>query len=135
MPGRARPARFRPPRRRSGRGPSRHGRRRPAPRGATAPRPREVAQLRQGDAAQRQCRGIVTQGDAIQRAQRIARRQCPRRRGDVFIHPNSATFVTLGRPACPYLSRSPGVTCAGRYRSAIAMAAIAAMAATAMPVR
>jgi hypothetical protein len=42
----------------------------------------EITQLRHGDPAKRERRGIVSEGDALQRAQRIARCKCMCRGGD-----------------------------------------------------
>ena len=60
---------------------------------------REIAELRHGDAAQRQRRRIVAQGDAVQRAERITRRERARRRRDQRVHANPATLVTPTVPA------------------------------------
>jgi hypothetical protein len=70
-----------------------------APNARAAPRKqrlgaRKIAELRHGDAAQRQCRRIVAQRDALERAERIARRKRPRRSRDQRIHGNRAKLVT-----------------------------------------
>ena len=72
----------------------------PKPR-AAAPEQRlgagEVAELRHRDAAQRQRRRIVAQGDVVQRAERVARGERARRGGDQRVHANPDTLVTPGR--------------------------------------
>ena len=49
----------------------------------------EIAELRHRDAAKRQRRRIVAQGDVVQRAERIARCQRARRGGDQRVHSKS----------------------------------------------
>ena len=112
---RARRARSRPRRRRSAHGPSPP--RGPKPRAALPQqllRARQVAELRHRDAAQRQRRRIVAQRDPLQRRQRIARRERPRRGRDQRVHRNPVTLVTLTRLASALhrLARS----CNGRKR-------------------
>ena len=63
--------------------PGAEGARRPLHQGFRA---REIAELRHGDAAQRQRRRIVAQGDAVQGAERITRRQGARRGRDQRVH-------------------------------------------------
>src|SRR6185437_10345009 len=58
-------------------------------------RVREIAELRHGDAAQRQRRRVVAQRDPLQGAERITRRERAPRRRDQRGHPNPATLVTL----------------------------------------
>ena len=62
------------------------GARRPLHQGFCA---REIAELRHGDAAQRQRRRVVAQGDPVQGAERITRRQRARRRRDQRVHRES----------------------------------------------
>ena len=57
-------------------------------------RAQEIAELRHGDAAQRQRRRVVAQGDPVQGAERITRRQRARRGRDQRVHGNPATLVT-----------------------------------------
>jgi hypothetical protein len=45
-----------------------------------SPGPDEIAELRHRDASQRERRSVVAQGDELQRAERIARGECARRR-------------------------------------------------------
>ena len=76
---------------------------RPKPRAArrrSVLRAREVAELRHRDAAQRERRRVVAQGDPLQRAERIARRERTRRSRDQRVHRNPVTLVTptLRRP-------------------------------------
>ena len=54
----------------------------------------EVAELGHRDAAKGERRGIVAQGDPVEGAERIARRQRPRRGRDQRVHRNPATLVT-----------------------------------------
>jgi len=56
--------------------------------------PGQIAELRHGDAAQRQGRRIVAERDARQRAERIAGGEGPPRGGDQRVHANPATLVT-----------------------------------------
>ena len=68
----------------------------------------EVAELRHGDAAQRQRRRIVAQRHVLQRAQRVA--VCERVRGgvDQRVHRNPVTLVTPTlRDAAPNLAHTP----------------------------
>ena len=57
-------------------------------------RANEIAELRHRDAAQRERRRIVTQGDPLQGAEGIACRECARRSGDQRVHRNPVTLVT-----------------------------------------
>ena len=57
-------------------------------------RPGEVAELRHRDAAQREGRRVVAQGDELQRTQRIARREGARGGGDQRVQTNPVTLVT-----------------------------------------
>ena len=54
----------------------------------------EIAELRHGDASQRESRRIVAQGDPLQCAEGIARRERTRRGRDQRVHRNPATLVT-----------------------------------------
>jgi hypothetical protein len=54
----------------------------------------QIAELRHRDAAQREGRRIAAQGDPLQCAEGITRRQCPRCSHDQRVHPNPATLVT-----------------------------------------
>ena len=58
----------------------------------------EIAELCHRDAAKRQRRRIVAQGDVVQRAERITRRERARGGGDQRVHSNPDTLVTPGRP-------------------------------------
>jgi hypothetical protein len=67
--------------------------------------PIEIAELRHGDAAQRQRRWIVAQGYPVECAQRIAAGQRMRCRRDQRVHRNPVTLVTLtARASAPNLS-------------------------------
>ena len=55
-------------------------------------RSNEIAELRHRDAAQRERRRVVAQGDPLQRAERIARRERTRRGRDQRVHRNPATL-------------------------------------------
>ena len=57
-------------------------------------RSNEIAELRHCDASKCQRRRVVTQGDPVQCAERIARRKRPRRRRDQRVQRNPATLVT-----------------------------------------
>jgi hypothetical protein len=67
-----------------------------------SPRAYEIAELRHRDASKRERRRIVAQGDLVQCAQGITRRERTRRGRDQRVHLNPATLVT------PTL-RDPGV--------------------------
>ncbi len=54
----------------------------------------EVAELRHGDAPQRQRGRVVAQGDPVQSPERITRRQRPCRGRDQRVHLNPDTLVT-----------------------------------------
>ena len=54
----------------------------------------KIAELRHGDAAKRERGRVVAQGDPLQRAERITRRQCTRRGRDQRVHRNPVTLVT-----------------------------------------
>ena len=54
----------------------------------------EIAELRHRDAAQRQRRRIVAQGDVVQRAKGIARCEARGRRCNQGVHSNPDTLVT-----------------------------------------
>lgn len=56
--------------------------------------PDVVAELRQGDSAERKGRRVVSQGDALQCAEGIARREYLRRSSDQRVHLNPDTLVT-----------------------------------------
>ena len=62
-------------------------------------RTNEVAKLRHRDAAKRQRRGVITQGDALERAEGITRCECACRSRDQRVHRVPATLVT---PAIRY---------------------------------
>ena len=55
----------------------------------------QIAKLRHGNATQCECRRITTQGNAIERAQRVTRRQGTARCRDQSVHLNRVTIVTL----------------------------------------
>jgi hypothetical protein len=80
----------------------------PKPRGAPQQflRAREVAELRHRDAAQGKRRRIVAQRDLLQRGQRITCRKCAGRGGDLRVHGNPVTPVTLTRFRFALISRS-----------------------------
>jgi len=54
----------------------------------------QIAKLRHCDAAKSKGRRVVAQGDPLQRAEKIARRECARRGRDQRVHRNPATLVT-----------------------------------------
>ncbi len=54
----------------------------------------EIAELRHGDAAKRESRRVVAQGNSLQCAERVTRGKRPRRGGDQRVHRNPATLVT-----------------------------------------
>ena len=58
----------------------------------------KIAELRHRDAAQRQRRRIVAQGDEVECAERITRGERARRGCDQRVHSNPDTLVTPGRP-------------------------------------
>ena len=65
-------------------------------------RPREIAELRHGNAAQRERGGVVSERDARQRAQRISGRERSSSRSDQRVHLRAEAFtnpVTLVTPA------------------------------------
>ncbi len=74
------------------------GTRRPA---HQRPRFDEISKLRHGDASQCQGRRIFTQGNALQSAEGIARRQRPRGGGDQRIHLGPANTHCVGCVAPP----------------------------------
>jgi hypothetical protein len=92
--GRARRARSRPRRRCSAPAPPLLSDRRRACPPQQQLGPFEIAELRHGDAAQRQRRRVVAQRDPVQRAERVARGERARCRGDQRVHRNPATLVT-----------------------------------------
>src|SRR5712675_2498421 len=57
-------------------------------------RANEIAELRHRDAAKRERRRVVAQGDPVQRAEGITRRERTRRGRDQRVHSNPATLVT-----------------------------------------
>src|SRR5260370_25017351 len=57
-------------------------------------RSNEIAELRHRDAAKREGRRVVTQGDPLQCAERITRCEGTRRSRDQRVHRNPATLVT-----------------------------------------
>ena len=59
-------------------------------------RSNEIAELRHRDAAQREGRRVITQGDAIQSAEGITRCECTRRGRDQRVHRNPVTPVAPG---------------------------------------
>src|SRR5437773_575503 len=65
-------------------------------------RSNELAKLRHRDASQRERRRVISQGDPLQCAERIPRRECARRSGDQRVHRNPVTLVTP-TPRCPVL--------------------------------
>ena len=102
---RARPARSRPRRRRSARGPPPRSARSARRAAQQHLRASEIAELRHGDAAQRQRRRIVAQGDPVQRAERITRRQRPRRGRDQRVHVKSR-HTCHSHPSAPAANSS-----------------------------
>ena len=64
-------------------------------------RSNEIAELRHRDASKRESRRVVAQGDPLQCAEGIARRERTRRGSDQRVHRNPVTLVTLtvGYPA------------------------------------
>src|SRR5262249_40380481 len=69
-------------------------------------RANEIAKLRHRDAAKRERRRVVAQGDPIQCAQGITRGERTRRGRDQRVHPNRAALVTptVRSPALIYLT-------------------------------
>ncbi len=63
----------------------------------------EIAELRHRDAAKRERRRVVAQGDPVQGAEGITRRERTRRGRDQRVHPNPATLVTP-TVRCPVLT-------------------------------
>ena len=57
-------------------------------------RANEIAELRHRDAAKRQRRRVIAQGDPVQCAEGITRGERPRRGRDQRVHRNPATLVT-----------------------------------------
>ena len=57
-------------------------------------RSKEIAELRHRDASKRECRRVVAQGDPVQCAKGITRRERMRRDRDQQVHLNPATLVT-----------------------------------------
>ena len=80
-------------------------------------RSNEIAELRHRNASKRERRRVVAQGDPLQRAEGIARRQCTRRGSDQRVHRNPVTFVT------PTLIVTPALSASHKDRSSIARAA------------
>ena len=68
-------------------------------------RANEIAELRHRDAAQRERRRVVAQGDPLQCAERITRRERARRGRDQRVHRNPVTLVTP-TVRCPALNLS-----------------------------
>ena len=60
-------------------------------------RANEIAELRHRDASKRERRRVVAQGDPLQRAEGITRRECARRGRDQRVHRNPVTLVTPTR--------------------------------------
>src|SRR5712691_6411105 len=65
-------------------------------------RANEIAELRHRDAAKREGRRVVAQGDPVQRTEGITRRERTRRGRDQRVHSNPATLVTP-TVRCPVL--------------------------------
>ena len=67
----------------------------------------EIAELRHRDAPKRESRRVVAQGDALQCAEGITRRERTRRGRDQRVHRNPVTLVTptVRHPALIYLMR------------------------------
>ena len=67
---------------------------------------REVAELRHRDAAQRECRRVVTQADPLQHAEEVTRGERPRRGRDQRVHRNPVILVTptASMPGTKYFS-------------------------------
>ena len=84
----------------------------------------EIAELRHRDAAKRERRRVVAQGDPLQRAERITRCERPRRGRDQRVHRNPATLVTLAiRCPLPIIAgptTSIGGHCRGTLRLQLA---------------
>src|SRR5206468_1048151 len=57
-------------------------------------RSNDIAELRHRDAAKRERRRVVAQGDPVQCAERITRRECTRRGRDQRVHRSPVTLVT-----------------------------------------
>jgi Bacterial extracellular solute-binding proteins, family 3 len=57
-------------------------------------RSNEIAELRHRDASKRESRRVVAQGDPLQCAEGVARRECTRRGSDQRVHRNPVTPVT-----------------------------------------
>ena len=72
-------------------------------------RANEIAELRHRDASQRESRRVVAQGDPLQCAEGIARRERARRGRDQRVHRNPVTLVTP-TVRCPALSLSHDAT-------------------------
>ena len=68
-------------------------------------RSNEIAELRHRDASKRERRRVVAQGDPLQCAERITRRERTRRGGDQRVHRNPVTLVTP-TVRCPALNLS-----------------------------
>ena len=64
-------------------------------------RSNEIAELRHRNASKRESRRVVAQGDPLQCAEGITRRQCTRRGRDQRVHRNPVTLVT---PTVRYLA-------------------------------
>ena len=79
-------------------------------------RSNEIAELRHGNASKRERGRIVAQGDPLQRAEGIARRQCTRRDSDQRVHRNPVTFVTPTLIVTPALSASHKIDLASHGR-------------------
>ena len=58
------------------------------------PRSNEIAELRHRDASKRESRGVVAQGDPLQRLERITRCKSTRCGSDQRVHRNPVTLVT-----------------------------------------
>ncbi len=78
---------------------------------------RFIAELRHGDAAQSQSRCILTQGDPVQRAERITRGQRACRCSDQRVHGNPATLVTPTPSITPSLCLAHLQTCTDRSKN------------------
>src|SRR5207245_11632758 len=76
----------------------------------------EVAELRHGDASKRESRRVIAQGDPLQCAEGIARREGPRRGRDQRVHRNPFTVVAPTVPI-PGAKCIPGPTTIRTYRS------------------
>jgi len=76
----------------------------------------EIAELRHRNASKRERGRVVAQGDPLQRAEGIARRQRARRGSDQRVHLNPVIFVTPTLIVTPALGASHKIDLASRGR-------------------